>query len=276
MKSFFDRFVGCFVVGMLLLIGICIRAEAQTAGTVTLTATPASGNGSVTPTLTWSTSPAAIGCTASGAWSGSKAASGTLTAPAIASTSSYKLTCSWSGGDAGATVSWTPPNTNSDGSTLTDLAGFRVMAGRSSSDLDLSVYVSDAKATSARLGPLANGTWYFAVRAVNSKGFESANSNVGQKTISAPPLVAADATAIIVVEKVPSAPVLKSVDTVAMSVRPDYDRLQFVAFNQVGRVPLGIQCARPIADGYAAVPLAAVKWSSSSRPQNVVAKCAAS
>lgn len=74
----------------------------------------------------------------------------------------------------------------------------------------------------------------------------------------------------------PLPPVLQTVDTVAMSVRPDYQRLLFVAYNQVGRVPLGTRCSTTIADGYATVPVASVKWTGSSRPQTVVAQCAAS
>ena len=54
-------------------------AQAQTAGTVTLRANPTSATGSIVPVLTWSTNPVATSCTASGGWSGTKAASGTQT-----------------------------------------------------------------------------------------------------------------------------------------------------------------------------------------------------
>src|SRR6187399_318695 len=44
--------------------------QAQAAGTVTLQANATSASGEMTPRLTWSTSPAATSCTASGGWSG--------------------------------------------------------------------------------------------------------------------------------------------------------------------------------------------------------------
>jgi hypothetical protein len=49
-------------------------AQAQTAGVVTLTANRTSNVGSFAPVLTWSTNPVAQSCTASGGWSGTKAA----------------------------------------------------------------------------------------------------------------------------------------------------------------------------------------------------------
>src|SRR3954462_14236068 len=106
-------------------------AQAQTAGTVTLTANKTSAQGSLTPVLTWSTTPVASSCTASGAWSGTKFASGSETLPAITSNKSYTLTCTWGNGTAALT--WTAPTKNSNGSTLTDLAGFKVVYGTSSS-----------------------------------------------------------------------------------------------------------------------------------------------
>lgn len=157
-------------------------AHAQTAGTVTLTASPTSGTGSVTPKLTWSTSPAATSCTASGGWSGTKAASGSQTQTAITASKSYTLTCTW-GGSGSATVNWTAPTTNTDGSKLTDVASYRVVYGTSSSSLTKSKTITDASARSTSVGSLTPATWYFAVRTVNSQGAESNNSNVGSKVI---------------------------------------------------------------------------------------------
>lgn len=70
---------------------------------VALTATPASVVQGQPSTLAWS-STAATGCTASGAWSGAKAASGSLpVTPAAAST--YGLDCTGPGGTGAASVS---------------------------------------------------------------------------------------------------------------------------------------------------------------------------
>jgi len=82
-----------------------------------------------------------------------------------------------------ATVSWTPPTTNTDGSALTDLAGYRVAYGRSASDLTESASVNNPGVSNFTVNNLALGQWFFAVYAVNSAGIESDVSNVGTKTI---------------------------------------------------------------------------------------------
>jgi Putative Ig domain len=82
-----------------------------------------------------------------------------------------------------ATVSWTAPTTNNDGSALTNLAGYRVAYGRSESDLSQSASVNSVGVTTYAVNNLATGAWYFAVYAVNSAGIESDVSNVATKTI---------------------------------------------------------------------------------------------
>lgn len=82
-----------------------------------------------------------------------------------------------------ATLNWTVPTTNTDGSALTNLAGYRITYGRSASNMDQSVAVSNAGLTTYTVENLTNGTWYFAVYAVNSSNLESDVSNVSSKTI---------------------------------------------------------------------------------------------
>jgi hypothetical protein len=86
-------------------------------------------------------------------------------------------------GSGTATVNWTPPTTNTDGTALTDLAGFKVVYGRSSTTLNQSASVTNAGLTSYTVNSLTSGQWFFAVRAVNSAGVESDISNVATKTI---------------------------------------------------------------------------------------------
>lgn len=83
-----------------------------------------------------------------------------------------------------ATLSWTPPTQNSDGSTLGNLAGFRVMYGRTSSNLDQTVNVDNPSVNRYVVENLSSGTWYFAVVAVNASGVASQLSNTANKTIS--------------------------------------------------------------------------------------------
>lgn len=83
-----------------------------------------------------------------------------------------------------ATLSWTPPTQNSDGSSLGNLAGYRVMYGRTSSSLDQTVNVDNPSVNRYMVENLGSGTWYFAVVAVNATGVTSPLSNTASKTIS--------------------------------------------------------------------------------------------
>lgn len=82
-----------------------------------------------------------------------------------------------------ASLSWTPPTTNTDGSQLSNLQGYRVVYGRSSTTLDQLVQIANAGASAYTITGLSSGTWYFAVKAYTAAGAESNVSNVGQKTI---------------------------------------------------------------------------------------------
>lgn len=74
--------------------------------TVTLSASPTSVPSGSASTLTWS-STNATSCSASGAWSGAKAISGSQSTGALTSTSTYSLTCSGSGGSASTSATVT-------------------------------------------------------------------------------------------------------------------------------------------------------------------------
>jgi hypothetical protein len=82
-----------------------------------------------------------------------------------------------------ATLSWNPPTRNTDGSSLTNLSGYRIYWGRSSRNYSNSVTVSNPGLATYVVEPLTSGTWYFATTALNSQGVESGLSNEGSKTI---------------------------------------------------------------------------------------------
>jgi hypothetical protein len=82
-----------------------------------------------------------------------------------------------------ATLSWTVPTENTDGSTLTDLAGYHIYYGTSAGSWTSTITVLDPSETSYVVSGLAPGTYYFAVVAVNAAGEDSPQSNVGSKTI---------------------------------------------------------------------------------------------
>lgn len=82
-----------------------------------------------------------------------------------------------------ATLSWVPPTSNVDGTPITNLAGYRIAYGQSSSGLNQVVDIPSPGVTSAAIENLAAGTWYFAVKAYTTANVESDLSNIAQKTI---------------------------------------------------------------------------------------------
>lgn len=82
-----------------------------------------------------------------------------------------------------AAVSWAAPTQNTDGSTITDLAGYRIVYGTSASALTQTIEVSNPSLTTYVVEGLDSATWYFAVKAYNSAGAESALSNLATKSI---------------------------------------------------------------------------------------------
>lgn len=87
-------------------------------------------------------------------------------------------------GNGSATLSWTPPTQNTNGSTLSNLTGYEVRYGRSANDLSETVALDNPSLNRYVLENLSSGTWYFAVVAVNSAGASSALSSMASKTIS--------------------------------------------------------------------------------------------
>ncbi len=153
----------------------------------TLSASSADGK-TVIPKLTWTTTPAATSCSASGTagsgWSGTQPVSGTQTLAAVSVNQAYALQCSWPGATR-ATVVWTPPTTNTDGSAYTDKGGFKVYYGTSATARTTVATVADPAATSWQSPVLTPATYFFSVTAFNLVGLESAQSGVGSKVITA-------------------------------------------------------------------------------------------
>ena len=82
-----------------------------------------------------------------------------------------------------ATVSWVPPTQNSDGSALTNLAGYQIDYGTSATALSNTVKVANPGTASYTVSNLASGTWYFAVQAYTNSGTQSGMSTLATKTI---------------------------------------------------------------------------------------------
>ena len=81
-------------------------------------------------------------------------------------------------GSKSATLSWKPPTVNSNGSALTNLAGYRIYYGTSATSLTHSITINSVGVTTDVVTDLSPGTYYFALMAFNTAGTESKLSNV--------------------------------------------------------------------------------------------------
>jgi hypothetical protein len=169
----------------------------QNPPTVNLTASPSTVAFNNATTLTWTASNA-DNCVASDGWSGSKSRSGgnTSSGPLTIDTT-FDITCSNSVGSASdsvtvsvqvgvgtASLTWMPPTTNQDGSSMDDLAGYKVYYGTSSGSYPNIVPLNNPGLSSYVVDNLIPGTYYFVVTAYDTSGNESAYSNEASKVIN--------------------------------------------------------------------------------------------
>jgi hypothetical protein len=96
---------------------------------------------------------------------------------------SIRVTAATATVGSNATLNWTAPTRNADGSTLKDLAGYRIYYGTKSNALTQTVSINNAGLTTYVLDDLTPATYYFAVRAFNKSGAESASSNLLSQTV---------------------------------------------------------------------------------------------
>ncbi len=172
-----------------------------------------------------------------------------------------------------ATVSWSPPVTNTDGSTIPltgagSITETRVQYGTCASGGDFGTasgqVIVAMPATSVEINSFTSGqTVCFRAFAKNTFGIESAASNVASKTFDPPK---------------PRPPVLMVVETVAYDIRLDRD-LNARLGRDVGRVAAGTECSGTAmvvtrrADYYV-IDHASVTFTKEPRSSVIVARCA--
>lgn len=183
---------------LLLLVCSPVFAQADDV-TFSITAT-SSGPGRAVPTLTWAATPAPQSCAASGDWTGAQAATGTLTLPVVTTNRNYVLACTFPA-DTQAIVSWSAPTINTDGSPLTDLAGYKLYWNTGGEQFVTGPggkirAISGGTVLTTTVTGLTPGTWYFAVTALKASGTESGISNVASKAISAGGVVTKNASLV--------------------------------------------------------------------------------
>jgi len=161
------------------------------------------------------------------------------------------------------TLTWTPPTQNTDGTELTDLAGYRLYWGTSSGNYPSSVTIDNPGVTSYVLDGLAAGTYYFAATAFNTAGVESDYSVEATKAVLQDPVAPQPAP--------PSNLTVVETDMTAYAISQTEDRL--VTY-PVGTVVAGTSCDPSMTvNGKYLVPRSAVQWAGTVQPQVVVAEC---
>ena len=189
----------------LALFALPLSVNAQR--TIDFSANTTTGDGQVVPVLTWSTTPPAASCEASGQWSGEKGASGQETLDPISTSATFNLTCTWPG-DSLATVSWNNPTTNCNGTPITDLESIVIrysfeedpVVGNADDPCDSSnevvtlesitmdgkgVVHDDLELTTRTITGLTEvGEYFFRAHACNSRGICSGPSNIAAKVFT--------------------------------------------------------------------------------------------
>ena len=84
-----------------------------------------------------------------------------------------------------ALLSWTAPLTRENGDSLAmgEIAGFEVVYGNSEDNVDQSLAIGDASIDELLVDELTEGTWYFAIRTLDTDGNRSRLSEVVYKQI---------------------------------------------------------------------------------------------
>jgi len=168
---------------------------------------------------------------------------------------------SYQAGAGEAILTWTAPTQNTDGTPLTDLAGFKIYIGTTAGGpYPVSVDIADPAATTVTIPNLTAGsTYWFVSTAYNSAATvqESDHSNEVSKTIPFP---------------TPMPPSGLTVQD--LTVFTIVDQVNRFVLLPVGTVPVGTPCiTAETVNGHHVVDRALVNWSGDIQPVVVVANC---
>jgi hypothetical protein len=165
------RIVGIALWGSLALaLAGCGAGDSGSSGT----ATTASTTGSTTSqTAATNTSTSGSTATTSG---GSTTGGSTTAGSATGGSTTTTTTPPAASASTGVTLGWVAPTQNSNGTPITDLAGYKIHYGTMSQDYTQEVAIKNPSLSRYVVDSLPSGTYYFAITAYNSKGIESALS----------------------------------------------------------------------------------------------------
>lgn len=204
----------------------------------------------ITTVLTWS-STGAVSCTAGGAgsvaaWSGAVPLSGTRTLSGIGVPMPLTLACTGPAGSDSVVLTWIPPTTNTDGTTLTDLGGYTVYRGDTTTLVPLPGDIAPGL-TTLTLPAQPTGTLFYAMDAWANRGspvtkVRSKLSNVVTKTVAPGPAQTTTKSIQITIISPPASPVLTVTDVTAYEVYRNSSGV--LVAHEVGEVPPNTLCAR--------------------------------
>ena len=159
-------------------------------------------------------------------------------------------------------LGWNAPTQNTDGSALTNLAGFNVYCDTGAVPGTFVGQATPGSKTTFSWACPGPGTYRCGVTAYNTAGGVSAMSNIASKTIgTAPPVVPNPPTNLKVLAS----------NLTAYTVVKQRDKFVMLP---VGSVPADTQCvADQSVNGYHVVPRDSVTWSGNVRPEVVVGQC---
>jgi hypothetical protein len=101
----------------------------------------------------------------------------------VASLPAFDIAVSGGGATGSAFLSWTAPTENTDGSPLTDLAGYLVYYGTELGSYPDSDAIDNPGVTNYVVEDLTPATWFFIVTARDTSFNESEPSNVATKIL---------------------------------------------------------------------------------------------
>jgi hypothetical protein len=187
-----------------------------------------------------------------------------------------------------ATLSWTPPTQNTDGTSLTNLAGYRIYHGTVSGSIGAStpIQVANPSTTTYILEDLPNGVrYYFGVAAYTTSGAQSSLSNIATKTIASTSTTVGifDQSRSVTVRPpanpnppsnlVVDIPVAGVINIPVFTHNGSYRGSAVVGFVDEGTPCLGTKILTYRGLPYHRVPSTSVKWWATKPTNNIIAPC---
>jgi hypothetical protein len=141
---------------------------------------------SATPSVDASASPSVTGSSPAAVVANTAVVSGSATTPVsapVANGSSSSNSPATTSSIQAVTLSWAAPTENTNGTALTNLAGYVIYYGTSATSMTQQINVNTVGMLVYEIPNLASGNWYFQIMSVNAAGVQSSPSPTVTATI---------------------------------------------------------------------------------------------